>query len=277
MGGDCDLADYPILKTKMDDIAEGIKLVDSAHLMTIETQPPNGASQDGMTGSTWINLNFLYQGASGMVAKVNADYQRSDSLPTFLGEDDLENETVDDRTERVEAYQAVLGGAHLGFIFGNCVIWSFGAHYKYCNIEPGQTWQTRLYSQGSIARQYLGRLMRSREHWKLVPDISHTVVTAGYGVGDSITVTSRTSDGQSIMAYVPNGNPTTLTVSMGEIISSSHKAKCWWFSPSQGTANLIGTFSNFGSKHFTPPDSNDWVLVIDDAQASLPAPGSKDL
>jgi hypothetical protein len=277
MGGDCDLTDYPIFKAKMDDIANGIRSVDPVHLMTIETQPPKGASQDNMGGSTWINLNFLYQDAPGMAAKANADYARSDSLPMFIGEDNLENETVGDLVERSEAYQGVLGGAHLGFVFGNCVIWPFGAVYKYCNIQPGQSWQNRLSSTGSIGRQYLGRLMRSREHWLMVPDINHGVVTAGYGSGDTVTVTSRTKDGQTILAYIPNGNATTLTVAMNKVTSASHMAKCWWFRPSSGTVTFIGTYANSGTRNFTPPDSNDWVLTIDDAGAKLPAPGSADL
>jgi hypothetical protein len=277
MGGDCDLTNYPIFKTKMNDIAKGIASVDSVHLMTIETLPPNGASQDGMSGATWINLNFLFQDAPGMASKVNANYMRTDALPMFLGEDNLENETVNELVERTEVYQAVLGGAHLGFVFGNCVIWPFGAVYEYCNVQPGQTWKNRLRSPGSVAREYLGRLMRSREHWKMVPDIDHTVAIAGYGSEDTVTVTSRTEDGQSIIAYIPNGNATALTVNMGKIISSIGKAKCWWFSPSSGAASLIGTYSSSGARTFAPPDANDWVLVIDDAQARLAPPGEADL
>jgi hypothetical protein len=114
MGGDCDLRDYPIFKIKMDDIAKGIRSEDSVHLMTTENQGPNEASQDGMSRSTWIDLNFLYLAAPRMAAQVNANYLRSDYLPMFLGEDKLENETVGDLVERTEGYQAVLGGAHLG-------------------------------------------------------------------------------------------------------------------------------------------------------------------
>jgi Protein of unknown function (DUF4038)/Putative collagen-binding domain of a collagenase len=277
MGGDCDLADYPIFKTKMDDIANGIRSEDPIHLMTIETLPPNGASQDGMSGSTWIDLNFLYQDAPGMAATANANYLRPDFLPTFIGEDNLENETVTDLVQRTEAYQGVLGGARLGFSFGNCVIWAFGAVYEYCRILPGQTWRNRLSSPGSIGSQNLGRLMRSREHWKLIPDINHSVLIGGYGSGDSVTVAARTSDGKTIIAYIPNGGATTLTAAMNKITSSSHSAKCWWFNPSSGAASLIGIYTNSGTKTFTPPDSRDWVLVIDDASAKLPAPGSADL
>jgi hypothetical protein len=61
---------------------------------------------------------------------------------------------------------------------------------------------------------------------------------------------------------------------MSKITGSSNTAKCWWFNPSSGTASLISTGPNSGMRSFTPPNSNDWVLVIDDAGANLPAPGS---
>jgi len=38
--------------------------------------------------------------------------------------------------------------------------------------------------------------------------------------------------------------------------------------PQTSAATLIGTFPNSGSQNFTAPDSNDWVLVIDDASAN---------
>jgi hypothetical protein len=90
-------------------------------------------------------------------------------------------------------------------------------------------------------------------------------------------VDARSSDGQTIIAYIPNGNATTLTVDMSKITSASSTAKCWWFSPSSGATTLIGSYANSGTEDFTPPDSNDWVLVIDDADANLPAPGSANL
>src|SRR4029077_17560915 len=44
--------------------------------------------------------------------------------------------------------------------------------------------------------------------------------------------------------------------------------------PQTSAATLIGTFPNSGSQSFTAPDSNDWLLVIDDASANLPAHGT---
>jgi Putative collagen-binding domain of a collagenase/Protein of unknown function (DUF4038) len=279
LGGDNDLTDFPAMKTKMQDIANGIASADLVHLMTIENQCPFCASQDDWPGGPW-NLNFLYHDASGMASAANANYSRSDYLPMFLGEDNLEGETdsPSDLGERTEAYQGVLGGANLGFVYGNCVVWPFGYKYPFCSSWTSSTqWQTWLNTTGAIGRMYLGDLMRSREFWKMVPDINNTVVTAGYGSGDTITVTSRANDGQTIIAYIPNGNATTLTVDMNQITSASSTAICWWFNPRDGSTTTIGTYANSGTHNFTPPDSNDWVLVIDDASANLAAPGSADL
>ena len=90
-----------------------------------------------------------------------------------------------------------------------------------------------------------------------------------------MAVTARTRDGQTIITYIPNGNASTLTVEMTRITSATHQAVCWWFNPSTGAASLIGSYANSGTRDFTAPDSNDWVLVIDDASANLPAPGSR--
>jgi hypothetical protein len=93
----------------------------------------------------------------------------------------------------------------------------------------------------SFDQQRLGDLFRSREHWKMVADLDHAVVTAGFGSGANLAVTSRTSDGQTIIAYIPNGNATTVTVDMTKITSAVHQATCWWYNPPSGAATLIGS------------------------------------
>jgi hypothetical protein len=145
----------------------------------------------------------------------------------------------------------------------------------------------------------LGKLFRSREHWKLVPDINHEVMTAGYDsrsafsaawetvrslarrepyrLGSASPVAARTSDGTTVVAYVPNGNAATITIAMNEITDTRSEAKCWWFNPRDGTSKLIGSFAAIGTRRFTSPDANDWVLVIDSLAANLAAPGSVDL
>ena len=58
------------------------------------------------------------------------------------------------------------------------------------------------------------------------------------------------------------------------------KVKAWWFNPRDGKATQIGAFENEGEREFTPPNPGellDWVLVLDDAAKSYPAPGAKAL
>ena len=50
LGGDNDLVDFPAMKTKNQDIANGILSADSVHLITIENQCPYCASQDDWPG-----------------------------------------------------------------------------------------------------------------------------------------------------------------------------------------------------------------------------------
>jgi hypothetical protein len=54
-------------------------------------------------------------------------------------------------------------------------------------------------------------------------------------------------------------------------------AKCWWYNPSDGKAIEIGTYKTSEVHSFTPVSAGDWVLVIDNNSAKLPAPGSEAL
>ncbi len=267
----------PPLVGKLNAVAMGIKSVDSGHLMAADNAGLQ-SSLDVFSGYPWLDISDLYGGSN--VRKLNAEYSRPDFLPFFQGEDWYEGEhETTPLLLRTRQYWSVLSGAYLGSFFGNNPIWCFNETNPASAVpcENARTWQSQLGSPGSVGQSWFGKLFRSREHWKLAPDINHTVVTAGFGSGSTLTTTARTEDGQTIIAYVPNGNSTTLTVDMHKITSVSSQAKCWWFNPSDGSTTLIGTYANTGGHDFTPPNSNDWVLVIDAADANLAAPGSTDL
>jgi len=287
IGGDANISqEDSTLYNKLNDLALGIKSVDTHHLMVVEAvndKTGGELSWRYFGRASWLDVNTIYMTCSCRKFKTHTAQVLSQSssgysgghAPLFVVEDWYEGEHGTTPLElRQEAYQAVLNGAYAGGLFGNNAIWSFSAT---CCDTMGQTWQSQLNSPGTRGREYLGRLMRSREHWKMVPDLSHAVVRVGYGSGSTRTTTSRTSDGQTIIAYLPKGSRTTLTVDMSKITSVSGQANCWWFNPRDGATTLIGTYANPRSHDFTPPDSNDWVLVIDAADANLPAPGSGDL
>ena len=295
-GGDANvkLCGNDLLK-KTDDIARGILSEDPAHLMAVE-------ATSGVWGETsatywspytfgpnnpngWLTLGTIYPKGtpenvfSAEIAQVvsqgKTESNATPFVPFFSIEDPYEyqpwsTDAYDDQQLRQVGYTEILSGATLGRLFGSAGVWPFGAG---C-CQHGPRWQVAMERQASFDQQRLGQLFRSREYWKLVPDFDHTVVTAGFGAGEFLTVASRTSDGETVLAYIPNGKDTTLTVNMASITSGVHQATCWWFNPSSGTSSLIGIFSTFGKRNFTPPDERDWLLVIDDAAANLRAPGS---
>jgi hypothetical protein len=282
------------LAKKEDDIARGILSVDTNHLMTVEATSgvwgePSITNWSAYTFSAsnpsgWITLGTIYPKGTPdkdfsleiaqIISQNVTETEASPFVPYFSIEDAYEYEPFtapyNDLELRQQGYAEILSGSKLGRLFGSSGVWPFGAG---C-CQNGQTWQANMEHPSSFDQQRLGQLFRSREHWKLVADRNHTVATAGYGSDANLSVTSRTSDGRTIIAYVPNGNATTLTVDMSKIESGIHQATCWWFNPSTGTAQLIGSYANTGTRNFTPPDSHDWILVIDDTSADLPAPGS---
>ena len=296
LGGDVDPATGVV--PKLTALAYGIRSEDSVHLLVAEGHP-QAAALDTFAGTDWMDLNWLYLHTDNILKEVSGNYIRSPFLPPFLGEGWYESEHGITGLEiREEGYWAVLSGAYLGnFGFGNNPIWFFNGGP---DAKPGQpSWKSQLGSPGSVGQMYLGRLFRSREHWKLIPDLNHTVMTAGfdsrgflssareslrslvdrqpYRLGSASSVAARTSDGQTIIAYVPNGNSATITIDMSTIADSSHQAKAWWFNPRAGSGRLIGALPASGSRNFTPPDPNDWVLVIDSLSANLAAPGTSEL
>ena len=296
LGGDVDPSTGVV--PKLTALANGIRSNDKIHLMVAEGQP-QFAALDTFANTAWMNLNWLYFHTTNISLGAASNYSRSPWLPPFQGEGWYENDhSMTELQLRQQGYEAILSGAYLGNGgFGNDPLWYFNGGPSVRPAEPG--WKSQLGSTGSIGQQMLGRLFRSREHWKLVPDIDHAVMTAGYDsrnvfsaareslrsvvrgqpyrLGDAASVAARTSDGQTIIAYIPKGNAATVTISMAEITDAGSHVKCWWFNPRDGSTTLIGSFVASGSHRFTPPDGNDWVLVIDSQSAGLAAPGAVDL
>ncbi len=277
LGGDYDPSQAAI-KQKIADLATGIVSADPNHLITLEAcrncSPANQSSLDnyGASPPSWLGINWVYAVQSSVNASCQTNYARSPFLPPVLGEDWYELEHgMTGFNVRQEGYWETLGGCYTGRLFGNGPIWSFNATNGGSSTP---SWQSQLGSPGSLAQEYLGQLMRSREHWLMAPDTTHSVLTAGFGSGSTLSVAARTTDGQTIIAYFSDGNSTAKTINMSKITSASSTAKAWWYNPQTSAATMIGTFPNSGSQSFTAPDGNDWVLVVDDASANLPAPGS---
>jgi hypothetical protein len=270
IGGDADPADKNV-QSKLAALASGIRSADTVHPITTESYR-GYSSEQVWGGAPWLDLDALYEQPVNIPARAKANYQAA-AYPVFMLEDWYEGEhSMTELGVRQEGYWAVLSGSTLGRLFGNYAIWNFS-----WSGATRDRWKDQLGSAGSQGQARLGRLFRSREHWKLVPDFKHQVMTAGYGSGSTLAPAARTSDGKTIIAYIPNGKATAVTIDMTKITDAASQAQGWWFNPRGGFALRIGTFPTAGTRRFTPPDSNDWVLVVDSRGANLGAPGGKDL
>jgi hypothetical protein len=275
LGGDT----LPAFFSKVADIATGIRSVDTVHLITMEgtpqgdssaTESSSGYAYCTPTCASWLNVNWSYNQYQSV--QFGCSYNTATyPLPNLLGETWYEGEHSTSELEvREEGYWGILSGCTLGNLFGNNAIWTMGGP----SDTMGATWESQLSSVGSVDQAWEGALFRSREFWKMLPDPSNTYLTGGYGSGTTISVLSRTSDGQTMIAYIPNGIQTAVTINMAGIISSTNTARGWWFNPQTGVTSNLGTFSNSKNQNFTPPDSNDWVLVLDDNSVGLQAPAT---
>ena len=269
-------ADYPNVVWIMDgdrnpdslsrplekEIIRGIQEYDNKHLFSAHCHPTN-SSRDHWEGESWLGFNCVYTYAfpphnAYVHEQCLRSYLTSPAMPTFLFETCYENEHNANALQiRAQMYWGWLCSI-AGVQFGNLPIWRFGAG-----------WQDALEWQGSFDASIMKRMVDSRNWHKLVPDYLHTAVFDGYGSRESFVAAAVADNGETLIAYIPNGN--TIGVDLKVIRGS--KAVAWWFNPRNGLSQRINEFSEMQKVQFTPPDSKDWVLVVDDASSRFGPPG----
>lgn len=267
IGGDTDPVANGVA-AKVREFVAGIQEFDNNHLFTAHVGPEQ-AAMDVWSNEAWLDLNNIYTYSDAYPAALAQFNRTGAKKPFFLMETYYENEhSSTPLSLRRQAYWTVLSGGIVGHIFGNCPMWHFNAPSgsSFCT---GGTWQSQLGSTGASTLAYVGRLFASRAFYKLVPDQGHTVLTDGFQSGGNYAAAARASDGSSIIAYIPTSR--TVTINLSQIAGDS--ARAWWFNPRTALATLIDTYPTSRKANFTPPDANDWVLVLDKTSLSLPAPG----
>jgi hypothetical protein len=242
----------------VDAIVQGIKEFDKRHIFSAHCHPENSAL-DQYTQEGWVDLNttYTYNIVHGMLIR---DYQRMPATPFVLIESTYEGEHNASAVQiRRQAYWAILSGA-TGQFMGNRPIWLF---------DPG--WEAALDYVGSRDMTRVTELFTSRPWYQLVPDDKHEVVVDGLGEfrGLDYLAAARTTDGETVIAYMPTSR--AITVDMTKV--SGKEAKAWWFDPRTGKSVSIGTVPTLGKHKFDPPGEGDWVLLLDDANRGLRAPG----
>jgi hypothetical protein len=254
---------------KVREVVAGIREMGAAQLMTAGNAPEQSAS-DVWGAESWLDLNSVYTYFAGdTYVEALQQYNRTPFKPVFFLEGQYENSNSSTQQSlRGQAYGAVLSGTTVGHVFGNCPVWNFGISAGFCTST---NWVSQLNSPGSHSLANLGKLLGGRAFWQLVPDQTHTTLTAGYSSGYFYASTARTMDGATVVAYLPTAR--TVTIDMTRV--SGTTARAWWFNPETAQTFLIGDFSTIGTRNFTSPSSRDWVLVLDDLAMNLPAPGTQ--
>jgi hypothetical protein len=215
-------------------------------------------------GESWLNLNNTYTSLSTTVSLADAAYSAIPTMPFFLIESDYENEGPTTQGVRAEAYWTILRGG-CGQVFGNCPIWSCGST-KDANCSASN-WTSAWSSAGSVSMNYFRSFFTSRPWYKLIPDKSAAIITAGAQSGVDLATFAYASDSTCIIGYLPGAR--TVTVNPAILLGTQIHAQ--WFNPATGAYTDLGTLSKT-SRSYTPPGSGDWVLLIDWIPATPSAP-----
>ena len=243
-----------------NSVAAGIRSVDTNHLISAQAGRPTPA----IYYSQFVTVNSTYPSQFSYIESL-ANYQHTPVLASFDREPYYEHRNVTGTPYnalncRQFAYWSVFSG-DMGHFYGDEWQWPFT-----------NGWQGEMWDAGATTITNVFKLVNTRPWWNCVPDSNHSVVISGYGTSgtvDYITCT-REATGKTVMAYIPQ-DALAPTVAMTNI--SGPTANAWWYCPTNGAATSIGSYSTTGTRTFTPPDANDWVLVLDDASQQYPPPG----
>jgi hypothetical protein len=249
-------------------MATGIKAQDANHILTSWMWYYDSLSSDDTNWNTLADIDSAYTYYPTYVT-VLAGRAHSPTKPVWFIEGNYEGEnlrgyTTDDFHIRKQMWWALTSGA-CGHVYCNADIWKFVSG-----------WASRLDSYaGCEDVQWLTALWNEWAGYTWVPDTTNVILTVGYD-GAVGKVTSRESGSVDTNTYATTcANPTKsvvvsyiptqrqVTIDMSQVSGST--ARCRWYDPKAGGYTAIGTYACSGTRDFTPPSAQDWVLVIDKA------------
>jgi len=256
------------------------------HLITFHPRGP-GRSSDAFHACEWLDFNMVQSSHAahdfdnGVFAEHDRDLEPV--KPTLDGEPRYETIPVgfyfrnNNRLDRFDAYDArqaaywsMLAGA-CGHTYGNNNIWQMWQPGRQPVIDACIPWVQALDHPGAFQMGLARRLFESRPWQTLVPD--QGMIVDGPSQGGAKVRAARADDGSFAFVYSPRGE--AFTVRMDAI--AARRVTQTWYDPRYGAAYPIHTGGNAGVLTFSPPTSgrgNDWVLVLDDAEAGFSASGA---
>lgn len=245
------------------------------HLMTIH---PVGTSSDDFHNDTWLDFNMhqTWGHQAPNVERIRSDYRLTPAKPVLNSEPGYENRPEQPTSSawkcRYEGYWSVFSGA-FGFTYGAHRVWQCGGE-----------WMDALEYEGASDMQHLRYLMESRPIQTLVPDPSILLSNDGdIHREPSYCAVLRSKDGRCSLVYSTMG--LAFDVDLSKLSGAAINA--WWYSPRDGllynealerVQTPFATLHSKGAHTFKSPSTGqnqDWVLVLDDAAADFPTPGTR--
>jgi len=248
---------------------DGVKSQQPNSLWTAHWDRPCKSDDNLISGTTWA-LNFVY--TDEPTAEASRAAYSSAAKPAYLGENNYEDGLFGGTLPfRKYLYWGFLGGIAGGF-YGQEQLWRFD------DGTPGTLWSTLLTKQGRLdaARQYA--FWKAKPWYRLIPNGLGgigTLITAGGGTASpqstDYVAAAATPHGDLLLAYIPPAHAGSVTVDMTKLNAGVTAS---WFDPTNASTTAIGTFSNTGTRAFTPPATNsvgetDFLLVLETAGAIL--------
>ena len=272
-------------------MARGLRKGDEGrHLITFHPQGGQGSSQY-FHEADWLDFNMRQNGHqaefTGRYDRTRADYDRKPLKPVLDGEPIYEDHPLSFKGKelgysiaadvRRPLYWNLFTGA-CGHTYGNHCIWQmFDKGRKPVN-NPPLFWHEAILQPGADQMQHGRWLMESRPYLTRLPDdevIAPDAVSLSVpGAGTRRFVATRCSEGSYAMVYAPVSKPFTVRLEKLQ----GKQVTAWWFNPRDGKATRIGTYDRKGTRRFTPPtpgEQLDWVLVLDNAEKTFAAPGTR--
>jgi hypothetical protein len=258
----------------------------SAVLMSYHPAGGGRSSSKYLHREPWLDFNMIQTTSRRSFINwfnISEDYTKIPAKPTLESEVTYEYSfSLDKEYEQPEpritdwdvrraAYWSIFAGG-FGFSYGHrCFIrWvRKGETYPRGADKP---WYESLDAPGAFNMTHLRSLMESRPFLNRIPDQS--LVYAGIRGGNDYVTATRASDGSYGMLYFPTGG--SVIVDLSWLRGNSFKA--WWFNPREGTFQKAGDFPFITRMRFFPPtkgETQDWVLVIDNASKNFPPPGRR--
>jgi hypothetical protein len=170
----------------------------------------------------------------------------------------------------------------MGHTYGHNSVWQMYRKGEVPIDGARIEWMKALDAEGSSEMVHLRDLMESRPYLTRIPDQS-LILPNAQAVGrdsDRVQITRDGAVGKNDATYIFAYLPILKFVHINTSVIPSSNLRAWWYNPRTGGSLLIGVFKNDGD--FSPKSDQlprasegcpDWVLVIDDASKSYPAPG----